>query len=152
MRGGKPTPTALRVLRGNPSRRPFNVHEPMPATLSADCPPELIADEARAEWTRTIVPAIEVGQITSVDRTLAIAHCELWATWRSQLADAAKHPHVIAVGPNKHPAPNPARGMANRTLLLLVKMDCELGLSPTSRPRIPLRAGRDGRSPWTGLL
>jgi P27 family predicted phage terminase small subunit len=91
---------------------------------------------AHAEWVRGIVPAIELGQITTADRTLAIAHCELWATWRSQLADASQHAHVIAAGPNKYPMPNPARVMANKTLLLLAKVDAELGLSPTARTRV----------------
>jgi hypothetical protein len=43
---------------------------------------------------------------------------------------------VIAAGPNKYPMPNPARVMANKTLLLLAKVDAELGLSPTARTRV----------------
>jgi P27 family predicted phage terminase small subunit len=145
MRGRKPTPTVLRVLRGNPSKRPMNTNEPKPDPLSDEYPDELQDTEARDEWTRTIVPAIEIGQITAADRVFAIAHCELWATWRSQLAEAAKHPHVVAVGHNKHPMPNPARTMSNKTLQLLAKVDAELGLTPVSRSRVNIggKAGPD---------
>jgi P27 family predicted phage terminase small subunit len=136
MRGRKPKPTVLRVVTNNAGRRPFNDAEPVHVPLDVVCPSELVDDVARAEWTRGIVPAIEIGQITAADRTLAIAHCELWATWRSQLADAARHGHVIAAGVNKYPMPNPARVMANKTLQLLAKVDAELGLSPTSRTRV----------------
>lgn len=136
MRGRKPTPTVLRVLRGNPGRRPINTDEPATSALSAKCPDELSDAEAHAEWDRTIVPAITHGQITGAERVLAIAHCELWSTWRSQLADAARHPHVVAVGDKKYPMPNPARVMANKTLQLLTKIDAELGLTPTSRSRV----------------
>lgn len=151
MRGRKPTPTVLRVLRGNPSRRPINALEPKHGVLSTDCPEELADPEARREWDRTIVPTIRLGQVTAADRAFAIAHCELWATWRSQMADAARHPHVVAVGDK--PTPNPARGMANKTLLLLAKIDAELGLSPTSRSRVTTQAPHgEKQNKWAGVL
>lgn len=136
MRGRKPKPTALKLVQGNPGRRRLNPDEPQPADLSPDCPPEITEPVAQAEWARIIVPAIARGQITADDRVFAIAHCELWATYRSQLADAARHPHVVAVGAHKYPTPNPARVMSNKTLLLLAKVDAELGFSPTSRTRV----------------
>lgn len=136
MRGRKPVPTVLRLLRGNPRQHPVNKHEPKPEPLTTACPPELTDPESIAEWHRTIVQAIDIGQITGTDRVLAITHCELWATWRSQLADALKFPHVVASGPQKHPIPNPARCMANKTLMILVRVDAELGLTPSSRSRV----------------
>ena len=136
MRGRKPTPRALKLLRGNPGKRPINQAEPQPGALSPKCPKELVDVVARREWTRTIVPAIATGQITAADRVMAIAHCELWATWRSQLADACRHAHVIAVGEQHYPTPNPARGMSNKTFLLLARVDTELGFTPSSRSRV----------------
>ena len=138
MTGRKPTPSVLKMLRNNPGKRPLNTAEPAPDALSPDCPVELTDDVARAEWTRAIVPAIRGGLITSADRMFAIAHCDLWATWRSQLADAAQHAHVIAAGPNRYPMPNPARVMSHKTLQLLTKVDAELGFSPTARSRVTL--------------
>jgi P27 family predicted phage terminase small subunit len=136
MRGRKPKPTVLRMVQNNPGKRPINPDEPVPDALQVDCPEELTDPVAQQEWRRVIVPAIERGQITSADRTFAIAHCELWATWQSQLLEASRHAHVIAAGPSKYPTPNPARMMANKTLLLLTKVDAELGFSPTSRTRV----------------
>jgi P27 family predicted phage terminase small subunit len=145
MRGRKRRPTVVRLLEGNPGHRPINDLEPQPAPLATDCPPELAADPlARAEWDRGIVPAIQTGQITDADRVLAIAHCELWATWQSQLAAARQHAHVIAAGPNNYPMPNPARVMANKTLTMLAKVDAELGFSPVSRSRVTTTGPRGG--------
>jgi P27 family predicted phage terminase small subunit len=152
MRGRKPKPTVLKLLNGNPGKRPLNDHEPKPGHLTEDIPPELDKTDAKEEWQRTIVPAIRRGQITAADRVFAIAHCDLWATWRSQLADASRHAHVVAVGPNQHPMPNPARGMANKTFLLLAKVDAELGLTPSSRSRVRVEAQDDGQDKWAGLL
>lgn len=136
MRGRKPVPTVLKFARGNPGKRPINQDEPQPGELSKDSPAEIVDPVANEEWKRTIAPAIEIGHITASDRALAIAHCELWATWRSQLADAVKHPHVVAIGKNAYPTPNPARMMANKTFLLLAKVDAELGFTPSSRSRV----------------
>jgi P27 family predicted phage terminase small subunit len=135
-RGRKPTPTVLRMIRGNPGKRPINLNEPKPDGLSVQVPDELTDPVAIEEWNRTIVPAIEIGQIAASDRAFAIAHCELWATWRSQIADASRHPHVVAAGKNKYPTPNPARTMANKTLQLLAKVDAEIGFTPSSRSRV----------------
>lgn len=140
MRGRKPTPTALKLIRGNPGKRRLNHEEPEPPDLAPDVPAELSDQIARDEWTNRIVPAIETGQITAADRAFAIAHCELWSTWRSQLADANRHPHVVSSGKQGYPIPNPARGMANKTLTMLVKVDAELGLSPSSRSRVKVTA------------
>jgi len=131
----RPTPTALKILRGNPGKRPLNRREPTPDALDVAIPNELTDPVARAEWTRAIVPAIKIGIVTIADRTLAIAHCELWATWRSQLADAAAGTHVVRLGKG-YRQPNPVRGMANKTLQLLMRVDDQLGFSPTSRSRV----------------
>lgn len=146
MRGRKPNPSVLSFLRNNPGKRGINRDEPQPDLLATAHPDELLDQVAREEWTRTIVPLVRIGQITAADRAFAIAHCELWATWRSQVLEAAKHTHVVAVGPNKHPTPNPARGMANKTLLLLTKVDAELGLTPSSRSRVKVSAGARPKS------
>ena len=136
MKGRKPKPTVLKLAIGNPGRRPLNLAEPHPGALALRCPREVIDPVAQLEWRRTMVPAIRIGQITAADRVMAIAHCELWATWRSQLADASRHAHIIAVGEKNYPTPNPARVMANKTFQLLVKVDAELGFTPSSRSRV----------------
>ena len=55
MRGRKPTPTDIKVLRGNPGHRPLNADEPQLPTVQADVfdtpPVELTGDAAAsAEW------------------------------------------------------------------------------------------------------
>ena len=136
MRGPKPVPTALKVARGNPSHRKLNHDEPQPGALDTACPDELIDPVARAEWKRRIVPAVSSGQIAAADFVCAVAHCDLWATWQSQLTDAARDKHVVYVGKNGYPIPNTARVMSQKTLLIFLKVDAELGFSPTSRSRV----------------
>lgn len=139
MKGRKPTPTVLRILRGNPGHRPINTSEPDTHPLPTACPKELTDAAAVAEWKRMIVPAIETGHITLADRTMAIAHCELFATWQAQIVEARQHPFITAAGKNEYPMPTPVRTMAMKTLLLLARIDSELGFTPSSRSRVHLK-------------
>ncbi len=52
-RGGdrKPTPTRLKLLGGNPGKRPLNLDEPQPEPTLPE-PPAHLSDEAKAEWGR----------------------------------------------------------------------------------------------------
>lgn len=136
MPGPPPADPRFRLIRG--SRAPkAPAAGPSVAVLAPAVPDELAENvEASREWVRTIVPAIEAGLITAADRAMAIAHCDLWATWRSQLREASEAPHVVHVGPNAHPVPNPIRGMANTTAKLLRSVDAQLGLTPTTRSRV----------------
>jgi P27 family predicted phage terminase small subunit len=134
VRGRKRIPTVVNIARGNPGRRPINLSEPKPAPLSTECPAELTDPMARIEWERRIVPAIRSGQITSADWALALAHCELYADWRTTWIESEKHGRIITVG--KQPQPNPYRSEARRTRAELWKIDAELGFSPVARSRI----------------
>jgi phage terminase small subunit len=134
--GRRNTPTALKILRGNPGKRPLNRDEPQPDALDAGIPDVLTDAAARAEWTRAITPATKIGHVTSADRALAIAHCQLWATWLAQIAAAAGQPFVMAAGKNGYMIPNQAHVQAQRTIQLLISVDERLGFSPTSRAKV----------------
>jgi P27 family predicted phage terminase small subunit len=152
MRGRKPQPTVLKILRGNPGRRKLNALEPQPSALSTVCPSELTNVAAQDEWDARIVPAIQRGQITSADFAAAVAHCELYADWRECWVEAQQHARVITVG--KQPQPNPYRSEARKIRAELWKVDAELGFTPVSRSRV--QVSKDGpktiESKWAGLL
>jgi phage terminase small subunit len=134
MRGRKRIPTVIKLARGNPRADRLNLDEPETLEMSADCPIELQADEAKAEWHRTIVPAIGTGQITAGDRSYAVAHCHYWSIWLAQIKAAAELPDIVPT--NRGGKCNPIRKMSNETFLLLAKVDAELGLTPCSRSRV----------------
>jgi len=138
MRGGKPQPQRLRLLKQNPNGHRVTRVEPTPDPCPTAVPDDLTSPIARDEWTRTIVPAIQAGIVTAADRVLAIAHCELWATWRSLLADVAASPLTVK-SPSGYVMAHPSRTQANKTLQLLIGLDERLGFSPTSRSRVDAR-------------
>ena len=50
-RGRKPKPTALKLLEGNPGKRPLNDKEPKPQKKAPSCP-KWLDPEAKKEWRR----------------------------------------------------------------------------------------------------
>ena len=61
MRGRKPTPTALKVLHGNPGKRKLPVNEPSPREGTAD-PPEWLEPEAQETW-RNIARELQYAKV-----------------------------------------------------------------------------------------
>lgn len=74
----RPVPTSLKVIRGNPGKRPINGREPKPPVADLICP-EHLSPLAAQEWARIVPILIDLGLATTADRTVLIAYCELYA-------------------------------------------------------------------------
>jgi P27 family predicted phage terminase small subunit len=72
-RGPAPTPTKLKLLRGNPGRRPIR-DEPQPTGLPVL--PEGMSTAARAVWDRIIRDYEATGVLTGVDADALRVYCE----------------------------------------------------------------------------
>ena len=77
MRGRKPKPTSLRVIEGNPGKRPLNTREPKPVRGAPTCPAHL-SPTAKAEWKRLIGQLVELGMISLLDRAALAAYCQTY--------------------------------------------------------------------------
>ena len=77
LRGPKPQSTALKVLRGNPGKRPLNKAEPvaMPGFPSM---PSWLDREARSEWRR-LKRLLPVGLVCKVDQSALALLCQAWS-------------------------------------------------------------------------
>lgn len=135
MRGRKPKPTALKLLRGNPGKHRLNLHEPQHDPLDPAIPPDVVDPVAQAEWTRVARLLIDRGQVTTVDRTVLTGYCVKYAQWLALEREAAAHPFIVR-SPSGYPIPNPALGMANKVFSLLLKTAAELGITPSARARV----------------
>jgi hypothetical protein len=76
--GPKKKPTALRVLEGNPSKRPINACEPS-CEFSAEMPAIVAGNKtAAAEWIR-LTQAMPSGLYTAADVTVFTTYALAWA-------------------------------------------------------------------------
>src|SRR5438067_3785806 len=74
MRGRRPKPTRLKMLTGNPGKRPLNHDEPRPEANIPECPPEL-GPLARQEWDRLVGELAALRLLTNLDRAALAAYC-----------------------------------------------------------------------------
>ena len=77
MRGAKPKATVLKLVTGNPGRRPLNAQEAKPKTVVPE-PPEMMNAAALKEWHRLTPLLEEVGLIAKLDRAIIAAYCMAW--------------------------------------------------------------------------
>jgi len=77
-RGRKPKPTALKVLEGNPGKRPLNENEPVPPKGSIKCPTWLLP-EAKKEWKRLAPPLEAMGVLTIADISAFEGYCQAYS-------------------------------------------------------------------------
>ena len=131
-RGPPPTPTVMRLLRGNPGKRPINHDEPKPEALSLDNPlakcPRWMTGAARELWKRVAPGAIKAGLITVVDLPAFEALCQSYARWREYERLTGKNLELaISKG---------FRNGAVRERQLMMQFGARFGFDPSSRSNV----------------
>jgi P27 family predicted phage terminase small subunit len=141
MPGPPPKPTALKLLDGNPGRRPIDLDEFRPATAIPSCPEHLVG-EAKVEWDRITAELARYGMITEVDRAAISIICTLWARhveaeeMIQRAAKASGGTGLFVKSPNGYPIQSPWLGVSNRAIELYKSYLAEFGLSPAARCRV----------------
>ena len=79
MRGRKPKPTRLKLIEGNPGKRPINKRQPNPRLNIPTCP--ALNPSAKAEWKRLARQMHVLGIITDLDRSALAAYCQAYGRW-----------------------------------------------------------------------
>jgi P27 family predicted phage terminase small subunit len=146
MRGRRPKPTRLKVLTGNPGRRPLNMHEPIPEAEIPDCPLEL-GPVARAEWDRLVVQLASLRLLTNLDRAALAAYCGAYALW-AEATEAIQKYGAMVKSPSGYPIQSPYVAIANRQTEIMMRIASEFGFTPASRSRIAAPPA----APWQPTL
>ncbi len=134
MRGRKPVPSKLKLLRGNPGKRPINKREPAPQQAIPECPPELDA-AAAAEWARICPELAAVGVLTRLDRSALAGYCQSWSQWLGAIEELKLTGPVIKA-PSGYQVQSPHWTIANSALKQMKVFLVEFGMTPSSRSRI----------------
>ena len=134
MRGRRPTPTRLKVLTGNPGKRPLNADEPKPEVAIPDCPVEL-GPVARREWDRMAPQLASLRILTQLDRAALAAYCGAYAMW-AEATEAIQKYGTMVKSPTGYPVQSPYVAIANRQAEIMMRIAAEFGFTPASRSRI----------------
>lgn len=134
MRGRRPTPTRLKMLTGNPGKRPLNADEPKPEAAIPECPAEL-GDVARQEWNRLVEQLEPLRMITHLDRAALASYCAAYALW-AEATQAIQTYGAMVKSPTGYPIQSPYVSIANRQTEIMMRIASEFGFTPASRSRI----------------
>jgi P27 family predicted phage terminase small subunit len=134
MRGRRPKPTRLKVLTGNPGRRPLNANEPRPESVIPDCPIEL-GPVARREWDRLVCELAPLRMLTNLDRAALASYCGAYGMW-AEATEAIQKFGTMVKAPSGFPVQSPYVSIANRQAEIMMRIASEFGFTPASRSRI----------------
>jgi P27 family predicted phage terminase small subunit len=124
----------MKVLTGNPGKRPLNDTEPNPAPAVPDCPPEL-GPVAHREWDRLVGELAALRLLTNLDRAALAAYCGAYALWAESMEAIQKFGTMVK-SPSGYPIQSPYVAIANRQAEIMMRIASEFGFTPASRSRI----------------
>ena len=133
-RGRKPKPTALKVLEGNPGKRPLNKNEPKPEKKAPKCP-SWLEPEAKKEWRRMSKILEELGILTEIDASAFSGYCQAYARWKEAEEFLTKHGTIFKT-PSGYIQQVPQVSIAQTYLKIMKDFCSEFGLTPSARSRI----------------
>lgn len=137
MPGGRPPkPTVLKVLQGNPGKRPLNTNEPKPQPI-APKPPSWLPREAKREWKRLAPELEKLGLLTIVDGTAFANYCLAYARLR-EAEETIKREGMVITTEKGYKMPHPAVKIAEKAQQIIKAFCSEFGLTPSSRSRMSL--------------
>lgn len=134
-RGPKPDPENLKILKGNPGRRPLNKREAKPDPTMPTCP-AFLKKQAKTEWRRVARRLHDAGLLTYIDRAALAVYCQAYGRWVEAEEALKASGGEILVSDKNNFYHNPWAGVAKNAYRDLIKYAAEFGMTPSSRGRI----------------
>lgn len=144
------TPTELKILAGNPGKRPLNKNEPKPAVSIPD-PPETLKPKAREKYYEIAPLLMKMGVFTNVDGLGLCMMVEAYVDYldaRAALDEAGGWYYQVitkegAVMWRLHPAAGVVQDCDRRIRAWLI----EYGKTPAARARLKVESGHQEQDP-----
>lgn len=147
MPGPPPTPLSLKILRGNPGKRPLRA-EPQP-TLTERAPevPAFVDGYAADEWRRVAPELYRLGLLSMLDTGPFAAYCVAYQHWRTAEEVLSNDDHPLDAADQRRLtriAANAARDM--------IKYASEFGMTPAARSRLAGVVAKPAGGKFDGLI
>jgi P27 family predicted phage terminase small subunit len=158
MRGRKPTPPYLKLLKGNPGKRAIRPTVGAQRPLEPPPPPDYLRGHAKQEWIRVSPELFALGCLTNLDTAAFGAYCTAYSTWRTAAEAfervAAGDPvmaGLIVKGDGGSAVKNPLLTIERNAAETMVRIASEFGMTAAARARISVGAPT-GPGKFDGLL
>ena len=153
MKGRKPTPTALKILAGNPGQRKLPPNEPQPE-LGIRKAPSWLCAYARKVWNDDGPGLVAMGVLGRTDWMVFASYCQA-------AADVRRAREKMQAAGEQLTEVNPVNGLEGRSVyynivrergLDALKYAAELGITPSARTRVSAIPQPDAKSRLAGLF
>ena len=153
--GPRPMPSRLKIITGNPGKRPLNEDEPQPDALDDFSPPDHIENDELAvrKWDEAAQVLCDMQVMTIADRETLARYCLVWSHWmqmREKCRQLGREIMHYEADPNRtdgrlrikwaQPAPWAVDEKAARKDLL--QLEREFGLTPSSRSQVTIHSNK----------
>ena len=138
MRGRKPKPTWLKVIGGNPGRRPLNYDEPRPEGELSSAP-EWLTDSQRAVWEKAIADT-PTGLLRRVDESVFLVWVIAKDLHQSAAEKIAQSGTIVRMPNSNMAIQSPWVAVLNKQAQIMLKASAEMGFTPSSRARVRLES------------
>lgn len=133
--GAKPKPTRLKIIQGNPGKRPLNKAEPKIAPPKNIKAPDHLSPEAKKEYRRTGRMLQNVGVLTQADMKALELYAETYSNWLEAVGKVQLSGLVVK-SQSGTPKQNPYLTIANQSSKIMQSLLADFGMTPSSRSRI----------------
>lgn len=133
-KGRKSKPTALKVLAGNPGKRPLNTEEPQPALVLPAAPVDL-SELGRAKWDELSALLYNQGILTELDLDLLFLYCRNYEEYTAASALVRINGTVLK-STNGNPFQNPYLSIANQAQERMLRILSLMGMTPADRSKV----------------
>ena len=131
-------PTQLKVLRGNPGKRPINRAEPKPsAPRGLPSAPRGLDKVGRRAWRRVGAELHQLGLLTAIDLDAFEMYCRAVSRYFAAEVLIEQKGMVIKTRTG-YSQPNPAIGIQNRALGTIHRLSLQFGLTPAARVHLQI--------------
>lgn len=146
MRGRRPVPDEILLLRGTKRRVKSLVPSPDPVGPDADRPPKALDAAGRKFW-RAVVPALRRrGALADTDLAALYLAADLWSLYtRTRAAIAQEGATYVCTTKSggRMIRQHPQAGLLIQTVRVLLSAFSALGMTPADRARLRLTVGSE---------
>lgn len=150
-RGPTKKPTELKIIQGNPGRKPLN--NDVKFETDKEVPKALahLDTVAKKEWKRLAPMIYDKGMLTKADLAAFGAYCAAYSMWynaeKDLKAKLSENGGSLTFETEKgYQQQIPEVGIVNQARLNLVKLAREFGLTPSARAGISMTDSEDASS------
>ena len=149
MAGRKPEPTALKLIKGNPGKRPLNKLEPVVTSNVSDEAPEWMTPRQAEDW-KYHLSNCPSGMVKTLDRNTLAHYIVAHDHWMDCVAKVRAF-GLTVMSPNGYPMTSPYSTDLKKYSVLTLRLAAELGFTPSSRSKISLDPEQIENDPWAKM-